>query len=175
MFEILRAEPADEDAVVALRKNVTVWLRSQPTDQWQKPWPSAVQERERMRESIERGETFIVRSSSKPVATFTVDEHSDPHLWTVAEQSERALYIHRFIVQREYSGIRLGAALMNLIAAQAVFDGYQWLRVDVWTKNYGLHRYYQGLGFEHVRTIESDYPSGALFQRPVPFSGASSG
>ena len=41
-------------------------------------------------------------------------------------------------------------------------------RIDVWTDNIGLHRYYENRGFKHVRTLDlADYPSGALFQRPA--------
>jgi hypothetical protein len=44
--------------------------------------------------------------------------------------------------------------------------GNDWVRIDVWTDNVGLHRYYQQRGFRHVRTLDlSDCPSGALFQR----------
>jgi hypothetical protein len=41
------------------------------------------------------------------------------------------------------------------------------VRIDVWTDNVGLHRYYEQRGFKHVRTLDLDYPSGALFQRPA--------
>jgi ribosomal protein S18 acetylase RimI-like enzyme len=167
VFEIVLATPADLDDVVLLRQNAREWLRSRKNDQWQKPWPSAEGERERLLQGLENQKTWIVRLSSEPAATFTIDEFSDPQLWTELEQSDRALYVHRFIVHRNYSGIKLGIALMNLIEVLARRGGYQWLRVDVWTSNTELQRYYQDLGFEHVRTIESDYPSGALFQRPV--------
>jgi hypothetical protein len=44
--------------------------------------------------------------------------------------------------------------------------GNDWIRIDVWTDNIGLHRYYEQRGFRRVRTLDlSDYPSGALFQR----------
>jgi ribosomal protein S18 acetylase RimI-like enzyme len=168
VFKISLATQDDLDDIVVLRDNATEWLRSKQTDQWQKPWPSAEGERERLLQSLGEGKTWIVRLSSAPVATFAIDEFSDPHLWTESEQGEKALYIHRFIVHRDYSGIGLGAKLMALIEALGAHRGYRWLRVDVWTTNQGLQQYYRNLGFEHVRTIESDYPSGALFQREVP-------
>jgi GNAT superfamily N-acetyltransferase len=168
MFQISRATQEDLDDIFMLRKNATAWLRSKQTDQWQRPWPSADGERDRLEQSLREETTWIVRDSSEAVATFATDEFSDPDLWTGPEQREAALYIHRFVVRRDYSGIRFGAALMDLIQAWAAHRGYRWLRVDVWTTNYGLQQYYRNLGFEHVRTIESDYPSGALFQREVP-------
>lgn len=140
----------------------------QETDQWQEAWPSAEAAHERTVQGLESESTWIVRLSSEAVATFAIDEFSDPRLWRESERSEPALYVHRFIVHRDYSGIRLGAALMDLIEALAAHGGYCWLRVDVWTTNERLQQYYRDLGFMNVRKIRSDYPSGALLQRPVP-------
>jgi ribosomal protein S18 acetylase RimI-like enzyme len=168
VFQISPANTEDLDDIVQLRENATKWLRTKQTDQWQEPWPTAKRARERMLEGLQKGTTWIVRISSEPVATFVVDEFSDPGLWTEPEQSERALYVHRFVVHRDYSGIKLGATLMDLIGARAAHGGYRWLRVDVWTTNERLQQYYRDLGFADVRTIRGKYPSGALLQRPVP-------
>jgi ribosomal protein S18 acetylase RimI-like enzyme len=167
VFRISLATEEDIDDIVLLRDNAVEWLRSMQSDQWQKPWPSAEGAGARLRQSIDKRTTWLVRLSADAAATFVIDEYSDPHLWTEFEQSERALYIHRFIVHRDYSGIGLGTKLMALIEAMAAHGGYRWLRVDVWTTNHGLQKYYLGKGFKHVRTIESDYPSGALFQHEV--------
>lgn len=168
MFTISLATSKDVDDIILLREDAAERLRTMQLDQWQKPWPSAEGEDERFRQGMEEGTTWIVRAAADVVATFVVDTFCDPRLWTESEQSEPALYIHRFIVHRDYSGLGLGARLMALIEAWAAHDGYRWLRVDVWTTNGDLQKYYLNLGFEHVRTIESDYPSGALFQREVP-------
>jgi ribosomal protein S18 acetylase RimI-like enzyme len=167
MFRISPATGEDLDDLIRLRDDATKWLQSLDTDQWQQSWPTPEGESERLRKSIEEGTTWVVRDCSDAIATFAIDEAADPFLWTEAEQAERALYIHRFIVQRYYSGIGLGAKLMDLIEAWAAHDNYDWLRVDVWTTNIGLHKYYRGIGFDDVRTIVGDYPSGALFQRKV--------
>jgi ribosomal protein S18 acetylase RimI-like enzyme len=168
MFQISPVTGEDLDDLIVVRDDATKWLHSLETDQWQQPWPTPEGESERFRKSIEEGKTWIVRDRSDAIATFAIDESADPLLWTEAEQAERALYIHRFIVHRDYSGIGLGAKLMDLIEAWAIHDDYRLLRVDVWTTNIRLHDYYRRIGFDHVRTIVSDYPSGALFQREVP-------
>lgn len=168
MFQVSPATQADLDDIVFLRDEATDWLRDKQTDQWQRAWPSPEGERERLLDSLGEGTTWIVRLFSEAVATFAIDEFSDPRLWTESEQREPAKYVHRFIVRRSYGGIRLGTTLMDLIAVMAAHGEYSWLRVDVWTTNLGLQNYYRNLGFKHVRTIKSDYPSGALFQRAVP-------
>lgn len=170
MFEISRATQNDVNDIVVLRKNAAGWLRGKGTDQWQEPWPSPDAEIERLKKSIAEETTYIVRFFSEPVATFAIDNFADPKLWTEEEQCESARYIHRLVVHRDYSGVKLGAILIELITASAMVKGSRcsWLRVDVWTTNHNLHQYYRNLGFEHVRTIESDYPSGVLFQLEVP-------
>jgi ribosomal protein S18 acetylase RimI-like enzyme len=170
MFEIRCATQADANDIIMLRRNAADWLRGMGTDQWQKPWPSPEAEIERLKKSIAVETTYIVRFFSEPVATFAIDDFADPDLWTEDEQCESALYIHRIAVHRDYSGVRLGAILIELIMASVRVKGSQcrWLRVDVWATNHKLQQYYRNLGFEHVRTIESEYPSGALFQLEVP-------
>jgi predicted N-acetyltransferase YhbS len=74
------------------------------------------------------------------------------------------MYLHRLIVRRKYSGI--GTDVIEWACKRAGELGNDWVRIDVWTDNIGLHQYYEQRGFRHVRTLDlSDYPSGALFQR----------
>ena len=77
-----------------------------------------------------------------------------------------AWYVGRFMTAA--SGYGYGSTLLRHLAACAAADGRAFLRLDCWKTNTGLHRYYLGEGFTHVRTV--DVPgrfSGALFQRPV--------
>jgi predicted N-acetyltransferase YhbS len=72
--------------------------------------------------------------------------------------------LHRLIVRPKYAG--LGADIIDWACKRAGELGNDWVRIDVWTDNIGLHRYYEQQGFRHVRTLDlTDYPSGALFQR----------
>jgi predicted N-acetyltransferase YhbS len=99
-----------------------------------------------------------------PAATVALDTFSDPKLWTPEEQQQPAMYLHRLIVRRKYSG--LGTDVIEWACKRAGELGNNWVRIDVWTDNVGLHRYYEQRGFHHVRTLDMiDYPSGALFQR----------
>jgi len=46
--------------------------------------------------------------------------------------------------------------------------GKQWLRLDAWSRNADLHRYYERRGFQPVRLLRFDHRgSGALYQRPA--------
>lgn len=109
----------------------------------------------------------MVRTDSGETAgTVALDSFSDPQLWTPDEQAEPAMYLHRLIVRRKYAG--LGTDVVDWACDRAGQLGNRWVRIDVWTDNVGLHRYYEKRGFKHVRTLDlANYPSGALFQRPA--------
>ncbi len=107
-------------------------------------------------------------SAISAIATLTVNRSTYPGLWTVEEEREPALYFHRLIVARSAAHRGLGAELLDKVSQCAAKQGAKWVRMDVWTNNYDLHRYYLRQGFQHVRTLDlPDYPSDALFQRPV--------
>jgi hypothetical protein len=84
-----------------------------------------------------------------------------------ARAAKPALYAHKATVARAYAGrTRRGAA--RLAGSRAATSGASWLRIDVWTTNEQLQKYYLRQGFTHVRPVVVPHnPSGALFQRPA--------
>jgi GNAT superfamily N-acetyltransferase len=116
--------------------------------------------------NINAGETFIVWDDETPAATITVDRWANPDPWTPTEAAEAALYTHKLTVARAYAGRDLGAELLDWAGTKAADIGATWLRLDVWTTNHDLQRYYLEQGFIHVRTVTLAHnPSGALFRR----------
>jgi predicted N-acetyltransferase YhbS len=165
---IRRAVEEDIPVVRRLRAEAVRWLAQLGSDQWQKPWPDETRAGERLRESVQDGDTWIAEEDGEPIATLALDDFADPQLWTEAERAEPAKYLHRLVVARARSGSGIGARLVDWACDRAAREGARWVRADVWTTNHALHRYYTTHGFRHVRTrTETDYPSGALFQRPA--------
>jgi GNAT superfamily N-acetyltransferase len=159
-MEITPATAEDLEILIAFRDEASRWLRARGIDQWSSPWPSDDLMAEGMLRNIKAGETFIVWDARTPVATITVDRWANPDLWTPAEAAEPSLYAHKLTVARAHAGRGLGT--------RAAENGAIWLRLDVWTTNHELQRYYLDQGFTHVRTVVlSHNPSGALFQRPA--------
>jgi GNAT superfamily N-acetyltransferase len=165
-MQITPATAGDLEILIAFRDEASHWLRARGIDQWSRPWPSTDLMAEGMLRNIEAGETFIVWDDGTPAATITVDRWANPDLWTPAEAAEPALYAHKVTVARAYAGRGLGAELLDWAGTRAADNRATWLRLDVWTTNYELQRYYLEQGFTHVRTVAlSHNPSGALFQR----------
>lgn len=168
-MKIAPAAPEDLSLLIAFRDEAARWLAARGIDQWREPWPTEDLMEEGMLRNIRAGETFIVwDDDGTPAATITVDRWANPELWTPEEAAEPSLYAHKLTVARAYAGQGLGAELLDWAGARATAAGDRWLRVDVWTTNRNLQRYYLRLGFAHVRTVtRTRNPSGALFQRPA--------
>jgi GNAT superfamily N-acetyltransferase len=76
--------------------------------------------------------------------------------------------VHRMIVDRAFTGRGAGRMMLDRADAIALELGRSQLALDAWSSNAGLHRYYVGLGFRHLRTVEGHHnPSSALFVRDV--------
>lgn len=106
-------------------------------------------------------------------ASVSITTEHDPAVWSypgcTCDLSEPAVYVHRLITARNYAGRGLGAELTDWAGLRARRDyGARWIRIDVWTTNTELHKYYLKAGFKACGfCLDPDYPSAALFQKPI--------
>ena len=182
-FVLRLAMPADLDVVRGLVREATEWLRaSKDTDQWSSPWPDPAGHLERILNDLIKGKTWVAWDDTTAAATITVDTEepldlNEQPIWPPHERREPALYVRRVVVSRSYSGIGLGAALLDWAAEVAKTDHQAALiRIDVWTTNRALHAYYEGQRFLRREGRDprelANYPSQALFEREVAMSGS---
>ncbi len=170
--------PGDFDKVRSLVREAAGWLqKSKRTDQWAKPWPNRHAHRERIRNDLLKGKTWIVWDDRDAAGTITVDTEEplgsgEQPIWPAHKRRDRALYVRRVVVSRDYARIGLGAGLLDWAADLARRDhGAAVIRIDVWTTNLELHAYYERHGFTRSEGRDprelGDYPSQALFERDV--------
>jgi GNAT superfamily N-acetyltransferase len=176
---ITPAQMPDVDTLLAWRHERAAWLAERGEDQWQVPWP-----RWAVSGAVLAGQTWMVWDGDTPAASITLtagvdldtvwksDKHLDPDaLWLPSDDPGNALYVSKLMVPMAYAGTGLGAELLEWAGGRAYAAELLWLRLDAWTTNTGLHRWYQNLGFHHVRTV-AHRTSGACFQRPSqPYTG----
>ena len=179
LFVLYPAAPGDLDLVVRLDREAAEWLGGIGTDQWQKPWPDQAGRRERIRNDLLKGKTWLVRDGETIAATITVDNDepldlNERPVWPPSEIQRPVMYVRRVIVSRRYARHELGAALLNWAADRAKVHGAELIRIDVWTTNTKLHDYYEGQKFTRCRDPQGlgSYPSQALFERPVNVRGS---
>lgn len=174
-MRIACAEPTAENmkVVLGLIEEAQGWLWTKDTDQWEKPWPDETARDARVLKGLQGGKTWIVWDGDVPAATVTIATRKNAAVWAkpgcTCDLAERAVFVHRLITARKHAGLGLGAELIDWagLRGQRLY-GARWIRIDVWTTNQRLHDYYMKQGFEPCGfCADRDYPSGALFQKPV--------
>lgn len=172
-LQIVRASAQDRDIVLGLIEDARSWLWSKDTDQWDKPWPDPAARDERVLAGLRNEKTWIVWDGDIAAATITITTRRNNAVWAkpacTADLAERAVFVHRLITSRKYAGLGLGAELIDWAGLRGCREyGARWIRIDVWRTNTGLHDYYMSKGFRPCGTCaDRDYPSGALFEKPV--------
>lgn len=168
-MKITLALPDDLAKLLAFREEAAGWLSRLGSDQWSRPYPA-----DRLLATIESGAVFMVRDGEATVATITLTPDPEEGLWTEQELSEPSLFINKLTVARTHAGRNLGGRLLDWAGDRAFQASAKWLRLDAWTTNEALQRYYLRQGFEHVRTVREGIAvnggprvSGWLAQRPA--------
>ncbi|MGW2507852.1 GNAT family N-acetyltransferase [Streptomyces scopuliridis] len=164
MHERVTIRPADlseVEAIASMWRETSKWLHSKEVDQWQYP-----ADEEKITRDVTSGTAYVVTGAGKYLGTITVDENADPEFWAKKDLPTEAIYGHRIIILPHARGKSVGATVLDWASRKAEKAGKRWLRVDAWKTNTELARYYEGQGFEHVRTVDLPHRrSGALFQR----------
>jgi ribosomal protein S18 acetylase RimI-like enzyme len=174
-FQLRLATSADLTGIFRLLDDAAAWLRTaKDTDQWERPWPTREARDARVRAGVEHGDTWIVLDGYVPMGTITIKPRPNTAVWSGLDRgcdlSDRAVYVHRLVTARNYTGLGgLGSALLSWAGRKGQrLYGAQWIRIDVWASNLALHDYYRKRGFQPCgRCADRCYPSGALFQKPV--------
>ncbi|WP_327125678.1 GNAT family N-acetyltransferase [Streptomyces sp. NBC_01727] len=168
LTEYLRpARAEDVPALMALRTEAEEWLSSKGTDQWSDPETGA-KAITKWRASIDEGRAWVVVDDSGTVLGTVSRGPVDRDFWADEDHPESAFHLYKLIVARQAAGRHLGARLVDWASSLAAMEGRDWVRIDTWRTNMGLHSYYERLGFEHVRTESPSHRrSGWLAQRSV--------
>nr|WP_202454975.1 GNAT family N-acetyltransferase [Streptomyces sp. SID8367] len=134
--------------LLAFREEAAAWLLQLGSDQWQRPYPA-----DRLLATIEAGHVFMLRDGHVTAATITLTPDAEEGLWTEEELREPSMFVNKLTTGREYAGQNLGGRLLDWAGDRAHRAGARWLRLDAWTTNEALQRYYLARGFRHVRTV----------------------
>lgn len=191
-YTLCPASPRDLETILRLVRGVSRWLRRHKnTDQWARPWPDRGRYEERLQNDLINGKTWLVWESmtwlvwevTTLAATITIDTEEPlaapgKPVWPEDKRHELALYVRRVIVRRRRARRGIGAALLDWAAEVAKREhGARLIRVDVWTTNKGLHKYYDDRDFKPCTgrdpQILGSYPSQVLFERDIDAAGTS--
>ncbi|MFE4817859.1 GNAT family N-acetyltransferase [Streptomyces sp. NPDC056704] len=147
-MRIIPAQPDDVAKLLAFREEAAAWLTRLGIDQWQRPYPA-----DRLLATIKADTVFMVMDGDETVATITLTPEAEEGLWTEAELVEPSRFINKLTVARTHAGQNIGGRLLDWAGDRAYREGAKWLRLDAWTANEALQRYYLQQGFDYVRTV----------------------
>ncbi|MGW1472832.1 GNAT family N-acetyltransferase [Streptomyces olivaceus] len=145
---ITPAEPHDVAKLLSFREEAAAWLRGLGSDQWSRPYPA-----DKLLATIEAGTVFMLRDGHTTAGTITLTPDAEEGLWTDDELAQPSMFVNKLTIAREYAGQDLGGRLLDWAGDRAHQAGARWVRLDAWTTNEGLQRYYLTHGFTHVRTV----------------------
>lgn len=160
-YHVRPATESDLDALYELRRLAEQQLRHAGLNQWH----DSLEGRRVIRRWVDRDEMNVVTTHSGDVVACFALSGADLDFWTESEADEPALYIYKIIVRPDRKGSGLGSEIIAYAHRLARQMNRDYLRLDCWKGNTGLHRHWNELGFEHYadRTAEGRN-SGALFQ-----------
>lgn len=158
----------DVPLITDWRWEVSAWIKSKGSDQWDITGLSREEFERRITRSIKAGETWLaLDDDGRPVGTIAIDVVGDAGLWP-DDELRQSYVIHRMMVPRTESGRGIGAAMVKFAEDLARSHGRRKLVLDAWNTNKELHRYYESLGFRYARTAPNHWtPSATLFEKQV--------
>ncbi|MGX4584220.1 GNAT family N-acetyltransferase [Paenibacillus chitinolyticus] len=110
-------------------------------------------------------ELFIAYSDEEAVGCFTL-QWSDKLLWGERDRGD-AGYLHRLVVTRKRSGLRLGIRLLEWAEDYTRRAGKTYFRLDCMSENSGLNAYYRNAGFDYLETVTGDGWSANLYEKKL--------
>ncbi|MFJ2884289.1 GNAT family N-acetyltransferase [Streptomyces sp. NPDC087272] len=166
-YTIQPAGANDVSLLMALRTEAEDWLRLQGSDQWSDRETGA-RAIAKWHTAINEGRTWLILNDALgPVGTVSRGP-VDQDFWRDDDRPESALYLYKLIVSRGAAGCGIGGLVIDWACRLATLEGRDWVRLDCWRTATGLQRYYESVGFDHVRTEDPAHRrSGWLGQRPA--------
>jgi GNAT superfamily N-acetyltransferase len=175
-LDIRCAVDSDLPAVLELIDEAKLWLTTKKTNQWSKDWADQKGRKrsDRVQGSVLQGTTWIAtvvyENQLYAVATVTIEANGNPLVWDrPGDLDVSAVYLSRLVVARRFADLKIGAALLNW-ACDYAWRRYraELVRIDVWTRNFALHKYYRAQKFRWQGYCQDTlYTSRARFQRPT--------
>lgn len=167
-YHVRRATDDDAQACFELRRLAEESFRAAGLDQWH----DSAEGQRVITQWIEHDAMHVVTTHAGDIVACFALGGADQDFWTPEEAAQPAIYLYKIIVRPDRKGAGLGDAILDWVADWGMFDAPeprpQWLRVDCWQTNTGLHRYFLDRGFGHVDTRTAPgRNSGWLAQRSI--------
>ena len=158
-LEFRRAGTDDLDALVALYGAATRDMREKGIDQWDEYYP----DREILAEDVESGDMTLGLLDGQLACAYVVNREYDPEYELGAWEHTEGDFcvLHRLCVNPEMQGRGLARQAMARMEKNARDQGFDSVRLDVFSQNLHAQRLYERLGYR--RTGEVRFRKGIFY------------
>ena len=158
-MEFRTATIDDLDALVALYGAATQDMLRQGIDQWDEYYP----DREILTEDVESGDMTLGLLDGEPACAWVVNREYEPEYVSGAWEHTGGDFcvLHRLCVNPELQGRGLAQQAMARMEKNARDQGFDSVRLDVFSQNLHAQRLYERLGYR--RTGEVRFRKGIFY------------
>ena len=158
-LEFRRAGTDDLDALVALYGAAAQDMREKGIDQWDEYYP----DREILAEDVESGDMTLGLLDGHLACAYVVNREYDPEYELGAWEHTEGDFcvLHRLCVNPEMQGQGLARQTMARMEKTARDQGFDSVRLDVFSQNLHAQRLYERLGYR--RTGEVRFRKGIFY------------
>ena len=158
-MEFRTATIDDLDALVALYGAATQDMLRQGIDQWDEYYP----DREILTEDVESGDMTLGLLDGEPACAWVVNREYEPEYVSGAWEHTGGDFcvLHRLCVNPEMQGQGLARKAMAHMEETAREQGFDSVRLDVFSQNLHAQRLYERLGYK--RTGEVRFRKGIFY------------
>lgn len=156
-LRVVRALPADSEAVMALLQNTARWLHEQGSTQWNALLEG--QDSHQTANAILNGDVFLFKQEEQlagMVMLLTTPGPWDRMLWG-DDSLEDAVYVHRLAVNRHYAGQGIGRDILAWVESGIDFPDKHSIRLDCLAGVAALESFYRGAGFVYQGRTDNNY------------------
>lgn len=158
-LEFRRAGTDDLDALVALYGAAAQDMREKGIDQWDEYYP----DQETLTEDVESGDMTLGLLDGALACAYVVNREYDPEYELGAWEHTEGDFcvLHRLCVNPEMQGRGLARQAMARMEKTALEQGFDSVRLDVFSQNLHAQRLYERLGYR--RTGEVRFRKGIFY------------
>ncbi|MBO9597965.1 MAG: GNAT family N-acetyltransferase [Cohnella sp.] len=146
------AKPEDGPAIMELYRITAEWLKSKGSAQWADLLVGI--DRHNTAAAIERGEVVLFKKGTDPAAVVILMLAPSPwdlDLWGDDPSNEKAVFLHRMCIHRDFGGTGLGAQVIRWVDAGIAYPpDKDVIRLDCNANNPILNAFYRDAGYAFV-------------------------
>lgn len=159
-MEVRQGRREDVPEVMALVHRVVPQMQAQGNFQWDDQYPNAAA----FERDVDQGWLWIAEVQGQVAGAAAITTDQEPEYPEVGwDLGERAVVVHRLLVDPAFRGLGLAAALMRQAEAVARNWGIAMLRVDTNRENGATLRLFPRLGYAFAGEIGLSFRPGLRF------------